>query len=103
MKIVKVKCNPSVVQTSEYYDSDQQCRTLAEIAYRYPAIILLFFSFSAPVWNVPLVVFCVLALVLVVSTMIAVSCLKRETKKFHKKQGKIREDVVMEIHGLGRS
>ena len=41
-----------------------------------------------------------LALVLVVSTMIAVSCLKRETKKFHKKQGKRREDVVMDIHGL---
>ena len=43
-----------------------------------------------------------LALVLVVSTMIAVSCLKRETKKFHKKQGKRREDVVMDIHGLER-
>ena len=41
-----------------------------------------------------------LALVLVVSTMIAVSRLKRETKKFHKKKGKRREDVEMDIHGL---
>ena len=34
--------------------------------------------------------------------MIAVSCLKRETKKFHKKKGKRREDVVLDILGLER-
>jgi len=36
-------------------------------------------------WDVPIVLFCVWSLVLFVSTLVALSCLKRETKKFNKR------------------
>ena len=37
------------------------------------------------VWDVPVVVYCVLTVVLMISSFILLSCLKRETKKFRKK------------------
>ena len=45
-----------------------------------------------------------MTIVLVVSTIIVLSCLKRETKKFHKRlsKGKMdsKEEAVMDIDGL---
>jgi len=37
------------------------------------------------VWDVPVVVYCVWTVVLVISSLIVLSCLKRETKKFNKR------------------
>ena len=50
-------------------------------------------------WHVPLVVFCVLASVLAVSTIIVVACLKKETKKFHKKLVK-GQKISLDLMGI---
>lgn len=59
---------------------------------------------SDPLWDVSLVVFCVLTLVMSVSSLVVLSCLKRETKKFHKRLGKkdSNEEPVKDIHSLER-
>ena len=46
-----------------------------------------------------MVVFCVLTVVMMVSTMVVLSCLKRETKKFKKRLGKMdsKKEVVRDI------
>jgi len=54
-------------------------------------------------WDVPVVVFCVWTVVLVVASLIVLSCLKRETKKFHKRLVKgaaRRDEAVTELATL---
>ena len=53
-------------------------------------------------WDVPVVLFCVWTVVLVVATLIVLSCLKNETKKFHKRLKKAdnKEDFVRDIEKL---
>ena len=45
----------------------------------------LYFRDGDEVWDVPVVVYCVLTVVLIISSFILLSCLNRETKKFKKK------------------
>ena len=51
-------------------------------------------------WDVEVVVFCVWTVVLVVSSMIVITCLKRETKKFHKRINKGKDEVVSDLGRL---
>ena len=53
-------------------------------------------------WDVPVVLFCVWTVVLVVATLIVLSCLQRETKKFKKRLSKAdsKEDLVRDIAKL---
>eukprot|EP00090_Calanus_glacialis_P026119 TRINITY_DN4096_c0_g1_i7.p1 TRINITY_DN4096_c0_g1~~TRINITY_DN4096_c0_g1_i7.p1 ORF type:complete len:770 (-),score=237.96 TRINITY_DN4096_c0_g1_i7:508-2817(-) len=62
-------------------------------------------SFIRPednIWDVPVVLFCVWTVVLVVATLIVLSCLQRETKKFKKRLSKAdsKEDLVRDIAKL---
>jgi biopolymer transport protein ExbB/TolQ len=54
------------------------------------------------IWDVPVVLFCVWTVVLVVASLIVISCLRRETKKFHKRLSKAdnKEDLVRDIAKL---
>jgi biopolymer transport protein ExbB/TolQ len=54
------------------------------------------------IWDVPVVLFCVWTVVLVVASLIVISCLGRETKKFHKRLSKAdsKEDPVRDIAKL---
>jgi len=54
------------------------------------------------IWDVPVVLFCIWALVLVVASLIVLSCLRRETKKFHKRMTKAdgKEDLVRDMAKL---
>eukprot|EP00092_Neocalanus_flemingeri_P038085 GFUD01041455.1.p1 GENE.GFUD01041455.1~~GFUD01041455.1.p1 ORF type:complete len:775 (+),score=224.78 GFUD01041455.1:337-2661(+) len=54
------------------------------------------------IWDVPVVLFCVWTVVLVVASLIVLSCLRRETKKFHKRLSKAdnKEDLVRDIAKL---
>jgi hypothetical protein len=47
--------------------------------------LLTFDRLEDNVWDVPVVVYCVWTVVLVISSLIVLSCLKRETKKFNKR------------------
>ena len=53
-------------------------------------------------WDVPVVLFCVWTVVLVVATLIVLSCLKNETKKFSKRLNKAdsKADLVRDIEKL---
>ena len=54
------------------------------------------------IWDVPVVLFCVWTVVLVVASLIVLSCLQRETKKFKKRLSKAdsKEDLVSDITKL---
>ena len=53
------------------------------------------------VWDVPVVLFCVWAVVLVVATFIVLSCLQRETKKFKKRLSKADSQVDL-VKGIAK-
>ena len=57
---------------------------------------------SDNIWDVPVVLFCVWTVVLVVASLIVLSCLRRETKKFQKRLSKAdsKEDLVRDIAKL---
>ena len=54
------------------------------------------------IWDVPVVLFCVWAVVLVVASLIVLSCLQRETTTFKKRLSKAdsKEDLVGDIAKL---
>ena len=53
-------------------------------------------------WGIPVVLYFVWTVVLLVSSLIVVSCLQRETKRFHKRVSKTdtRGDLVTDIRKL---
>ena len=53
------------------------------------------------VWDVPVVLFCVWAVVLLVATFIVLSCLQRETKKFKKRLSKADSQVDL-VKGIAK-
>ena len=63
---------------------------------------ILFIRPEDNIWDVPVVLFCVWTVVLVVATLIVLSCLQRETKKFKKRLSKAesKEDLVRDIAKL---
>ena len=65
---------------------------------------ILFFSCSPDdqLWGIPVVLYFVWTVVLMVSSLIVVSCLQRETKKFHKRVPKeaFSDDVVTDLRKL---
>ena len=64
----------------------------------------MFFLFVRPednVWDVPVVLFCVWAVVLVVATFIVLSCLQRESKKFKKRLSKADSQVDL-VKGIAK-
>ena len=54
--------------------------------------ISIIFSPTDQLWGIPVVLYFVWTVVLLVSSLIVVSCLQRETKKFHKRVSKTQED-----------
>ena len=60
------------------------------------------FSPTDQLWGIPVVLYFVWTVVLLVSSLIVVSCLQRETKKFHKRVSKTdtRGDLVTDIRKL---
>ena len=64
---------------------------------------ILLFSPTDQLWGIPVVLYFVWTVVLLVSSLIVVSCLQRETKKFHKRVSKTQEsrgDLVTDIRKL---
>ncbi len=59
-----------------------------------PTVIMLLCRLEDNVWDVPVVVFCVWTVVLVISSLIVLSCLKRETKKFNKRLARADSKVI---------
>ena len=57
---------------------------------------------DAQLWGIPVVLYCVWTIVLLVSSLIVLSCLGRETKKFEKRLSKAdnKEELVSDIRGL---
>ena len=57
---------------------------------------------DAQLWGIPVVLYCVWTIVLLVSSLIVLSCLGRETKKFQKRLSKAdnKDELVSDIRGL---
>ena len=57
---------------------------------------------DAQLWGIPVVLYCVWTIVLLVSSLIVLSCLGRETKKFHKRLNKAdnKDELVSDMRGL---
>ena len=65
-------------------------------------IIIIIFRLEDNVWDVPVVLFCVWTMVLAVASLIVLSCLQTETKKFKKRLRKAdsKEELVRDVGKL---